>query len=80
MVPMLVTRWDAETRRHIYYNMDGTTAKDLDDADVWEDERLAMSSAEQHGAVIVRAAAQRDDRPRSANVFGARLRSSDRLR
>ena len=80
MVPMLVTRWDAETRRHIYYNMDGTTAKNLHDADVWEDELLAKFSAERHGAVIVRAAAQRDDGPRSANVFGARLRSYDRLR
>ena len=54
MTRMLVTRWDSRTRKHTYYNADGTTTTDLDDADVWDDEEAATLAAEEQGFVVLR--------------------------
>jgi hypothetical protein len=80
---MLVTRWDKASKRHIYFNRDGTAARDLGDADIWEDESAARRIAAQNSAIVVRCAGVREahsasgDNPSATICFVFELTSSD---
>jgi hypothetical protein len=61
MALVVVKRWDADTREHVYYNPDGSTTTEPDDADVWDDTMAAILAAEQYEAVVCPAFDEPDD-------------------
>jgi hypothetical protein len=52
MAPVVVKRWDADTRQDVDYNTDVTTTTELDDTDIWDDEPAARLAAERYDAVV----------------------------
>jgi hypothetical protein len=66
MALVVVKRWDADTREHVYYNPDGSTTTEPDDADVWDDTLAAKLAAEQYEAVVCPAFEELDDESRLA--------------
>jgi hypothetical protein len=61
MALMVVMQWDADTREHVYYNPDGSTTTDPDEAEVWDDVQAANLAAEQYGAVVSHTFDEPDD-------------------
>jgi hypothetical protein len=61
MALMLVKRWDADARQHVYYNAKGATTTVPDDTDVWDDPLAAKLAAEQYEAVVCPAFDESDD-------------------
>ena len=61
MALVVVKRWEADTREHVYYDSDGTTTTEPDDTDVWDDEPAARLAAERYEAVVCPAFDEPDD-------------------
>ena len=73
MARMLVTRWDTESKRHIYFNRDGSVARNLGEADIWEDETAARRIAAQNSAIVVRCAGVREGHSTSGDNSSATM-------
>jgi hypothetical protein len=61
MALVVVMQWDADTREHVYYNPDGSTTTEPDEAEVWDDMLAAKLAAEQYDAVVSPAFDEYDD-------------------